>query len=171
MKQLIFIILAALMLIGCRAKQTVIKENTTASLIDTTHTVADTISTITNFADTTTATQHVEQSATIEFVDGGGTVSIDTAGNITIHGLKSIKGMGKADVTIKNGVAKQDSISASHTDKANGVTNNEARRSHGEINKKTEKPVLHQTVLANIGRLCCIAALLWALFLYLKRKF
>ena len=78
MKQLIFIILAALMLIGCRAKQTVIKENTTASLIDTTHTVADTMSAVSNYTDTTTTTQHVEQSATIEFVDGGGTVNIET---------------------------------------------------------------------------------------------
>ena len=66
MKQLIFIILAALMLIGCRAKQAVIKENTTASLIDTTHTVADTMSEVSNYTDTTTATQHVEQSATID---------------------------------------------------------------------------------------------------------
>lgn len=171
MKQLIFIILAALMLIGCRAKQTAIKENTTASLIDTTHTVADTMSAVSNYIDTTTATQHVEQSAMIEFVDGGGTVNIDTAGNVTMQGVKSIKGMGKADVTIKNGVAERDSISASHTEKANGVTNSESRSSHGEIDKKTEKPVLHQTVLANIGWLCCIAALLWALFLYLKRKF
>ena len=54
MKQLIFIILAALMLIGCRAKQTVIKENTTASLIDTTHTVADTMGAVSNYTDTTT---------------------------------------------------------------------------------------------------------------------
>ena len=171
MKQLILIFLATLMLIGCKAKQTVIKENDTVSLIDTTRTVADTMGAVSNYSETTTATKHVEQSATIEFVDGGGTVSIDTAGNITIQGLKSIKGTGKADVTIKNGVTNRDSISALHTEKANGVTNSESRSSHGEIDKKTEKPVLHQTVLAKIGWLCCIAALLWALFLYLKRKF
>lgn len=104
MKQLILIFLATLMLIGCKAKQTVIKENDTVSLIDTTRTVADTMGAVSNYSDTTTATKHVEQSATIEFVEGGGTVSIDTAGNITIHGLKFIKGTGKADVTIKNGV-------------------------------------------------------------------
>ena len=171
MKQLILIFLATLMRIGCKAKQTVIKENTTASLIDTTHTVADTMGAVSNYTDTTTTTQNVEQSATIEFVDGGGTVNIDTAGNVTMHGVKSIKGMGKADVTIKNGVTNRDSISARHTEKANGVTNSEARRSHGELDTKPEKPVLHQTVLAKIGWLCCIAALLWALFLYLKRKF
>ena len=98
MKQLILIFLATLMLIGCRAKQTVIKETTTSSLIDTTHTVADAMGAVSNYSDTTTATKHVEQSATIEFVDGGGTVSIDMAGNITIQGLKSIKGNGEAAI-------------------------------------------------------------------------
>ena len=98
MKQLILIFLATLMLIGCKAKQAVIKETTTSSLIDTTHTVADTMGAVSNYSDTTTATKHVEQSATIEFVDGGGTVSIDMAGNITIQGLKSIKGNGEAAI-------------------------------------------------------------------------
>ena len=98
MKQLILIFLATLMLIGCKAKQAVIKETTTSSLIDTTHTVADTMGAVSNYSDTTTATKHVEQSATIEFVDGGGTVSIDMAGNITIQGLKSIKGKGEAAI-------------------------------------------------------------------------
>ena len=99
MKQLVIILLATLMLIGCRAKQTVINETQTASLIDTTHTVADTMSAVSIYTDTTTATQHVEQSASIEFVDGGGTVCIDTAGNVTIKGVKTIKGVSKSDVT------------------------------------------------------------------------
>lgn len=116
MKQLVIILLATLMLIGCRAKQTVINETQTASLIDTTHTVADTMSAVSIYTDTTTATQHVEQSASIEFVDGGGTVSIDTAGNVTIKGVKTIKGVSKSDVTIQNGITERDSIQASHTD-------------------------------------------------------
>lgn len=169
MKQLIFIILAALMLIGCRAKQTVIKENTTASLIDTTHTVADTMSAVSNYTDTTTTTQHVEQSATIEFVDGGGTVSIDTAGNVTMQGVKSIKGMGKADVTIKNGVAERDSISASHTDQANGINKNESKQR--ETEEKISKAVQwYERPLIWIGSLCCIAVLLYILFIYIKAK-
>lgn len=170
MKQLIFIILAALMLIGCRAKQTAIKDNTTASLIDTTHTVADTISAVSNYIDTTTATQHVEQSATIEFVDGGGTVNIDTAGNITIQGLKSIKGTGKADVTIKNGVTNRDSISARHTDLAYGIVKRESKQR--ETEEKVSKAVQwYERPLIWIGSLCCIAVLLYILFIYLKRKF
>ena len=170
MKQLIFIILAALMLIGCRAKQTVIKENTTASLIDTTHTVAYTMSTVSNYTDTTATTQHVEQSTTIEFVDGGGTVSIDTAGNITIQGLKSIKGTGKADVTIKNGVANRDSISARHADLAYGIVKRESKQR--ETEEKVSKAVQwYERPLIWIGSLCCIAVLLYILFIYLKRKF
>ena len=170
MKQLILIFLATLMLIGCKAKQTVIKENATVSLIYTTRTVADSIGAVSNYSDTTTATKHVEQSATIEFVDGGGTVSIDTAGNITIQGLKSIKGTGKADVTIKNGVAERDSISASHTDQANGINKNESKQR--ETEEKISKAVQwYERPLIWIGSLCCIAVLLYILFIYLKRKF
>lgn len=170
MKQLIFIFLATLMLIGCKAKQTVIKENATASLIDTTRTVADTMSAVSNYTDTTTATQHVEQSATIEFVDGGGTVSIDTAGNVTIQGVKSIKGMGKADVTIKNGVAERDSISASHTDQANGINKNESKQTNKE--EKVSRAIQWwERPLIWIGALCCIAAILWVIFIYIHKKF
>lgn len=170
MKQLILIFLATLMLIGCRAKQTVIKENATVSLIDTTRTVADTMGAVSNYSDTTTATKHVEQSATIEFVDGGGTVSIDTAGNITIQGLKSIKGTGKADVTIKNGVTNRDSISALHTDLAYGIVNRESKQR--ETEEKVSKAVQwYERPLIWVGSLCCIAVLLYILFIYLKRKF
>ena len=170
MKQLILIFLATLMLIGCKAKQTVIKENDTVSLIDTTGTVADTMGAVSNYSDTTTATKHVEQSATIEFVDGGGTVSIDTAGNITIQGLKSIKGTGKADVTIKNGVTNRDSISARHTDLAYGIVTRESKQRENE--EKISKAVQwYERPLIWIGSLCCIAVLLYILFIYLKRKF
>ena len=170
MKQLIIIILATLILIGCRAKQTVINETQTASLIDTTHTVADTMSAVSIYTDTTTATQHVEQSASIEFVDGGGTVSIDTAGNVTMQGVKSIKGMGKADVTIKNGVAERDSISASHTDQANGITKNEAKQTNKE--EKVSRAIQWwERPLIWIGALCCIAAILWVIFIYIHKKF
>ena len=53
MKQLIFILMAALMLIGCKAKQTVVNETTTATLIDTTKTMADTMGVVATHTDTT----------------------------------------------------------------------------------------------------------------------
>lgn len=170
MKQLVIILLATLMLIGCRAKQTVINETQTASLIDTTHTVADTMSAVSIYTDTTTATQHVEQSASIEFVDGGGTVSIDTAGNVTIKGVKTIKGVSKSDVVIQNGITERDSIQASHTDQANGITKNEAKQTNKE--EKVSRAIQWwERPLIWIGALCGIAAILWVIFIYIHKKF
>ena len=169
MKQLIFILMAALMLIACRAKQTVIKENATASLSDTTKTVTDTTGIVASHIDTTKTAQHVEQSATIEFVDGGGTVTIDTMGNVTLQGVKSIKGGIKADRAEVKGVADSTNVTQSHSVQAKGVTKNEAKQR--ETEEKVSRAIRwYEKPLIWIGSLCCIAVLLYILFIYIKAK-
>ena len=132
------------MFTGCRTKKVVTDESSTVSLIDTTKTAADSLTAAHDLTDTTKTTQTEEESEVVEFVDGGGTITIDTIA---------------------------DEVSQVHNEQANGIKADESKTSHGESETKIEKPVWYQTVLAKIGGLCCIAALLWALFLYLKRKF
>lgn len=169
MKQLILILMAALMLIGCKAKQTVIKEETTTQVIDTTKTVTDTLGVVATHTDTTKTAKHVEQTATVEFVDGGGTVSIDTMGNVTIQGVKNITGKFKSDVLQVKGEANSTHISQNHSDQANGVTKNETQNRHTteQVSRAIqwyEKPLIW------IGSLCCIAAIIYAIFLYIHKK-
>lgn len=169
MKQLIFILMAALMLIECKAKQTVVNETTTASLIDTTKTVTDTTASTTAHVDTTKTAQHVEQSATIEFVDGGGTVTIDTMGNVTLQGVKNIKGSIKADRAEVKGVADSVSTYQAHSQTANART--ETTASHSERSTKTSRAIRwYERPLIWIGSLCCIAVLLWLIFIYIHKK-
>ena len=169
MKKVLIILMAALMLIGCRAKQTVVNENTTASLIDTTKTVADTASTRQNHTDTTKTAQHIEQTAIVEFVDGGGTVSIDTMGNVTLQGVKAITGNIVADIVEAKGVADSVSTYQAHGETANGVTKNEAKQR--EAKESTSRAVRwYERPLIWIGSLCCIVALLWLIFIYIHKK-
>ena len=168
---LIAFALFCLMFAGCRTKKVVTDESSTVSLIDTTKTAADSLTATRDLTDTTKTTQTEEESGVVEFVDGGGTITIDTAGNVTLSGVKSYKGNRKAARHEERGVTIADEVSQVHNEQANGIKADESKTSHRESETKIEKPVWYQTVLAKIGGLCCIAALLWALFLYLKRKF
>ena len=196
-------LLAALMLIvslaGCKAKKALIDESSAVVQIDTTKTVADSLTatqTITGaetvshaatqtITDTTKTAAQVEESTVIDFVDNGGTVSIDTAGNVTLTGVKSIKGdirrqhnevkgftqTNAETLTEAKETAKNGTITNTHNEQVNGITTNEQKQSHQEKETAITRPKWYQTILAKIGGLCCIAALLWLLFLYLKRKF
>ena len=196
-------LLAVLMLIaslaGCRAKKTLIDESSTIVQVDTTKTVADNLTvtqtvsgtetaslTATHTTTHTTATAaQVEGSTVVDFVDSGGTVSIDTAGNITLTGVKSIKddrrrqhnevkGSTQTDtetLTEAKETSRNGTITNTHNEQVNGITTNEQKQSRQEKETAITRPKWYQTILAKIGCLCCIAALLLLLFLYLKRKF
>jgi len=163
--------LLCLVLAGCKSHKAVIDESSTVSTIDTTKIETDSLTATQTHIDTTQTTTHTAQNTKIDFVEGGGTVSIDTAGNITLTGVQSITGNITANVTQQNGVSQTTEVAQTHTDTQSGIANNENHTSHSEKEVKAEKPVWYQTVLAKIGGLCCIAILLWLLFLYLKRKF
>lgn len=196
-------LLAALMLIaslaGCRAKKALIDESSTIVQVDTTKTAADNLTATQTVSDTETASltathaathttktaAQVEESTVIDFVDSGGTVSIDTAGNVALTGVKSIKGDTRRQHNEVKGFTQTDTetlaevketaqngtITNTHNEQVNGITNNEQKQSHQEKETTITRPKWYQTILAKIGGLCCIAALLWLLFLYLKRKF
>ena len=107
----------------------------------------------------------------IEFVDGGGTVTIDSTGNVTLSGVKSIKGNFKQKAKEEKGITQADESVSTHNSKHGGIGLIESENRHEMKESKAEAPKWYQTILAKIGGLCCIAALIYAIFLYLKRKF
>ncbi len=158
-------------LFGCKSHKSVIDENVTVSITDTTKTETDSLTQSLTVTDTTKTTETVQQNTVISFVDGGGTVSIDSAGNMTLTGVQSITGNLKADKTQQAGVTTHSEQSEVHGTQENGLQVNESTQVHKESEARVEKPAWYQSLMAKIGGLCCLAALLWALFLYLKRKF
>ena len=156
---------------GCRSHRAIIDESHNVAIIDTSKVEADSTGESHLLTDTTKTESQTEQSAVIEFVDGGGTVTIDSAGNMTLTGVQSIKGKVTNNVKQQNGISKADETVSTHNNKHGGLGIIESDSRHVEKESKAEAPKWYQSVLAKIGGLCCIAALIYAIFLYLKRKF
>lgn len=174
MKRLRLIAVAgvAACLFSCKTHKTVTAtdQSSTISFVDTTKTVADTAGRKQTDTDTTKTTVNYEGVGVIEFVEGGGKVSIDSAGNVTFEGVKNIKGQRKGNIEQDKGVTQKVEEVAGHREQLNGVKADQTQRE-----KRTEeKPPArkwYETALARLGLGVCIAVLMWLIFLYLKRKF
>lgn len=144
-------------------------QNSTLSYADTTKIVADTTGRTQNDTDTTKTAATYEGVGLIEFVEGGGKVSIDSAGNVTFEGVKNIKGRRKGSIAQDKGVTRKVEEAAGHREQLNGVKADQSRREKRTEEKAPAKK-WYETTFARIGQGVCIAALLWLLFLYLRRK-
>lgn len=163
---------AVILICSCRTQKAVTTTDRESSLsyADTTKIVADTTGYKQTDTDTTKTVATYEGIGLIEFVDGGGNVSIDSAGNVTFEGIKNIKGRRKGSIAQDKGVAREVKETFGHREQLNGVKANQTQRE-----KRTEEKApaqrWYQTAFARLGQGVCIAALMWLLFLYLKRKF
>lgn len=173
MKQLTLIaaIGVAVCLFSCRTQKAVTNTDQSSNLsyVDTTKTVADTAGHTQTDTDTTKTAAAYEGVEVIEFVKGGGKVSIDTAGNITFEGVKNIKGRHKGTIEQDKGVSRKSEETAGHREQLNGVKADQTQREK-RTEEKTPAQKWYDTMFARIGLGVCIAALMWLLFLYLKRK-
>lgn len=162
----------AVCLFSCRAQKATINTDRDSSLsyADTTKTVSDTSGHKAHTIDTTKTAATFEGSNVIEFVEGGGKVSIGQDGNVILDGVKNIKGQRKGSAEQDTGVTRTTEEAAGHYEQLNGV---EADQTQHE--KRTEEKASaqkwYETALARLGLGVCIAALMWLIFLYLKRKF
>lgn len=159
-------------LYSCKTHKTVTASdlNAAQSYVNTTKTVADTAGRKQTDTDTTKNRVAYEGVGVIEFVEGGGKVSIDKAGNVTFDGVKNVRGQRKGNIEQDKGVTRQVEETAGHREQLNGVKADQSQRE-----KRTEEKVpaqkWYKTALMRLGLGVCIAALMWLLFLYLKRKF
>lgn len=159
-------------LFSCRTQKAVTNTDRDSSLsyADTTKTVADTAGRKQTDTDTTKTAVNYEGVGVIEFVEGGGKVSIDSAGNVTFDGVKNIKCQRKGNIEQDKGVTRKVEETAGHSERLNGV---QADQSQHEKRTEEKAPTRkwYETALARLGLGVCIAALMWLIFLYLKRKF
>lgn len=162
---------AAAGLLSCRTQKIVANTdlNAAQSYVDTTKTVADTASHKQTNTDTTKNRVAYEGVGVIEFVEGGGKVSIDKAGNVTFDGVKNVKGQHKGSIAQDKGISQKTEETAGHSEQLNGVKADQSQREK-RTEEKTPARKWYETTFARIGQGVCIAAILWLLFLYLKRK-
>lgn len=158
-------------LYSCKTHKTVTASdlNAAQSYVDTTKTVADTAGRKQTDTDTTKNRVAYEGVGVIEFVEGGGKVNIDSAGNVTFEGVKNIKGRHKGTIEQDNGVSRKSEETAAHREQSNGLKADQTQREK-RTEEKAPAQKWYDTMFARIGLGVCIAALMWLLFLYLKRK-
>lgn len=171
MKRLMLIAAAGVAVcLSCKSKQAVITERVNAvSVSDTTTLTIDTAHCNTTTIDTTKTAGKFEGNDVVEFVEGGGKVSIDTAGNVTFEGVKKIKRKRKGRIDHSKGITQSKDSASGHAEQLNGVCVEDNTQIKAEEKPKTVRR-WHETTFMRIGQLCLIALLMWLLFLYLKRK-
>lgn len=158
-------------LFSCRTQKVVTNTDRDSSLsyADTTKTVADTTGRKQTTTDTTKTVAACEDVGIVEFVECGGKVSIDSAGNVTLDGVKNIKSHHKGSIAQNKGVTQKAEETAGHREQLNGLTADLIRHE-----KRTEEKALaqkwYEKAFIRIGQGVCISILLWILFIYLRRK-
>lgn len=164
-----WVVLFALAMIfaGCKSGRKVVKENRAVEFTDTGKVVTDSVVTKITKEGTDRLEAAQKKKGCIEFVEGGGTVIIDTTGNVTLQGVKSISGKEKTRLNESNKLTEHQEATKVREEKQSGITNRENYEKHEE---RGEKVKWYDTVFARVGQLCCIAVLLYMLFLYLKQK-
>ncbi len=155
---------AAAILTGCKSKQPL---ESREAVIDTTKVSSDSVGGRTVSSETSSKSETWADSSILVFEPGGGTLTVDTAGGIALHGLQSWKvTRRRAKSNTKAKRQAEDSATVSY-DRYSGLAFESVR--HPVQDKRTTQ-AWYENAFMHIGALCCIAALIYVMFLYLKRK-
>lgn len=169
-KTCLFAILAAFVCLqGCRTGKMVKSENTAVSRFDTGFVSTGKKTEERIVADSAEMTVREESETVVEFVEGGGTITLDSTGNVTMKGVKAVKGKERAGAK-KSEVKTGKETTEETRDERNSATREEYQQQKQEQQTKANAPKWYDGAFAKVGKLCCIAALLWIIFLYLKKK-
>lgn len=166
------VLAVSLCLGSCRAHKSVSSATDTdysQTLRDTTEVVADTASFTLTETDTASASLSSELDGLVEFVEGGGRVSIDSAGNVALEGVKSIRVHHADTATLGRATARQTENTAVHSEQRGATTSDTTAKSRQTVQTAPAQK-WHERALARLGLGVCIAFLMWLLFLYLRRK-
>ena len=174
-------LLALFGLIGCKTTKKAVSESSTSTReeTDTTKLVTDSIHVGTIRTDNRTTLTYFSDWGYIEFANSGGTLTIDTLGNLKADGVKSYQHGKKAAQKKAENVTQSKDSTDTHKLQANGVQSRDNKQANKEPQKQANKEPQKQGVKAlkwyqrtiyHIGFLCCVAAIIYAIFLYLRRK-
>lgn len=149
-------LLALFGLIGCKTTKKAVSESSTTTREET-----DSRTTLTYFSDW----------GYIEFANNGGTLTIDTLGNLKADGVKSYQHGKKAAQKKAENVTQSKDSTNTHKLQANAVQSRDNKQASREPQKQGVKALKwYQRTIYHIGFLCCVAAIIYVIFLYLRRK-
>lgn len=166
-------LLALFGLIGCKTTKKAVSESsiTTREETDTTKLAADSIHVGTIKTDQRTTLTYFSDWGYIEFADNAGTLTIDTLGNLRADGVKSYQHGKKAAKKKAENITQSKDSTDTHKLQANGVQSRDNKQAKREPKKQGVKALKwYQRTIYYIWGLCCVAAIIYAIFLYLRRK-
>lgn len=158
-------------LLSCRTAKTTTDttRDTTLSVTDTTTTRTDTSAVI----QTETSAVHTElttaDTTLIEFVDGGGTFTIDSTGAVTLKGIKTIRGHRHTSLTADDTAASTTSATATHNERHNGLTADTSSHEHTRATV-IPPPRWYESALTRLTLAVILALILYLLYRYLRRR-
>ena len=160
-------------LIGCKTTKKAVSESsiTTREETDTTKLATDSFHVGTIKTDQRTTLTYFSDWGYIEFADNGGTLMIDTLGNLKADGVKSYQHGKKAAKKIAENTTQSKDSTDTHKLQANGTQSRDNKQANREPQKQGMKALKwYQRTIYHIGSLCCLVAIIYAIFLYLRRK-
>ena len=166
-------LLALFGLIGCKTTKKVVSESstTTREETDTTKLVTDSIHVGTIKTDQRTTLTYFSDLGYIEFADNGGTLTIDTLGNLKADGVKSYQHGNKATQKKAESITQSKDSTNTHKLQANAVQSRDNKQASREPQKQGVKALKwYQRTIYHIGVLCCLSAIIYAIFSYLRSK-
>lgn len=166
-------LLALFGLIGCKTTKKAVSESSTNTReeTDTTKLATDSIHVGTIQTDSRTTLTYFSDWGYIEFANNGGTLTIDTLGNLKADGVKSYQHGKKATQKKAENVTQSNDSTNTQKLQANAVQSRDNKQDSREPQKQGVKALKwYQRTIYHIGVLCCLLAIIYAIFLYLRRK-
>lgn len=110
-----------------------------------------------------------ENGSVVEFIEGGGTVRIDSAGNVLFEGVATVRQNNRATLIQSEEQSSHTDTESSYIEQQQGVTVDSESHIKEVVNQPSgvewyEKP------FTKLGQVVFIALLLWVLFIYLRQK-
>lgn len=169
MRRIMLYLSALLILVGCKAKK-VVTEAAISEIIDTTKVATDSVhKKITEQNTQSSVTIHTDLGY-IEFVGSGGTLSID-GDNIKAEGVRSYYQSKHTTQAANKSASVTIDSTATHRQQANGLRSQETKYTKQEPQKQSAKAFKwYQRIVYYICALCCVATIIYAIFLYLRKK-
>lgn len=163
-------LLALFGLIGCKTTKKAVSESIVSERTDTTKLVTDSSHKATTEQENRTTVTIYNDWGYIEFADSGGTLTID-GGLISAKGVKSYHQGKQATQARAEDITQSQDSTAAYKLQANGIQSRDNKQAEQEPQKQGVTALKwYQRTIYHIGFLCCVAAIIYAIFLYLRRK-
>lgn len=167
----LFLCLILLMLVsGCKTKKAVMQPKVEITHIDTTKAVVDSQATSKIIADSVAIDDSLSISYIFNFIDSGGRMSINPDGTTAFSGIHTLRIIDNSKHNYRSRYNAADSSNKLHTDKANGIRADSVKIPPQPQSRATKVQKAISRISTRLVILIAVAVLIWAAFLYLKRK-